>query len=160
MITTPSIALRPATPADSEFLYRVYAHTRYDELAPAGWPPEQVEAFLRMQFRAQDSYYREHFAGAAFDVIVCDGEPAGRFYVDRRADEIRIIDIALLPAERGAGVGTHLLTAVLAEAAAASKPVRLHVEAHNPAQRLYRRLGFSWTGTTGVYDLLEWCPPG
>ena len=52
----------------ADFLYRVYASTRYEELAPAGWPPEQVEAFLRMQFRAQDTHYRTHFPAAAFAV--------------------------------------------------------------------------------------------
>ncbi|MDY3558514.1 GNAT family N-acetyltransferase [Gemmata sp. JC673] len=158
MTTLPLVTLRPVVPADAEFLYRVYASTRYDELAPAGWPPERVESFLRMQFRTQDAHYREHFGRAAFDVIVCDDEPVGRFYVDHRADEIRVVDIALLPAFRGLGVGTRLLTGLLAEAAAANKPVRVHVEANNPAQRLYRRLGFVWTGTTGVYDLLERLP--
>ena len=159
MSTPPSLALRPATPADAEFLYRVYANTRYEELAPLQWPPEQIESFLRMQFRAQDTYYREHFAGAAFDVILCAGEPVGRLYVDRRPDEIRIVDIALLPECRGNGLGARLLTDLLAEAAGAGLPVRIHVEVHNSARHLYQRLGFVRTGTTGVYDLMEWRPP-
>ncbi|MBN9518952.1 GNAT family N-acetyltransferase [bacterium] len=154
----PPVALRPAGPDDAEFLYRVYASTRYEELAPAGWPPEQVEAFLRMQFRAQSKHYREYFPDASFDVVVCGAAAAGRLYVDRRADEIRIVDIALLPEFRRAGVGTCLLTGLLSEAAAAGVPVRINVEANNPAQGLYRRLGFERTGTTGVYDLMQWKP--
>jgi ribosomal protein S18 acetylase RimI-like enzyme len=155
----PPIALRPAGADDAEFLYQVYANTRYEELAPLNWPPEQVEAFLRMQFRAQDMHYREHYSAAAFDVILCDGEPSGRLIVDRRSDEIRVVDIALLPACRGKGVGTHLLTGLLAEAARAGLPVRIHVEVNNSARHLYQRLGFVRTGTTGVYDLMEWRPP-
>lgn len=155
----PPVALRPATPADAEFLYRVYASTRYEELAPAGWPPEQVEAFLRMQFRAQDMYYRQHFADAAFDVILCRGEPAGRLYLDRRPDEVRVVDIALLSAFRGAGIGTYLLTGVCSGAAGWGVPVRVHVEAFNPARRLYDRLGFVQIDTTGVYHRLEWTAP-
>ena len=50
-----------------------------------------------MPFDAQHAYYQEHYAGAAFDVILVDGQPAGRLYVARESDEIRIIDIALLP---------------------------------------------------------------
>jgi len=156
----PPLALRPATAADAEFLYRVYANTRYEELAPAGWPPEQVEAFLRMQFRAQDTHYRTHNPAAAFDIILVAGEPAGRLYVDRRPAEIRVVDISLLPEYRGRGAGSALFTALFAEAAAAGLPVRIHVEAFNPARRLYDRLGFVPIDTTGVYHLLEWVPPG
>lgn len=157
-MTHPVVTLRPVAPEDAEFLYRVYASTRYEELAPLNWPADQVEAFLRMQFRAQDTHYRAHFPSAAFDVIVVGGEPAGRLYVDRRADELHIIDIALLPAFRRLGIGTQLLTALLAEAGAAGVPVRIHVEVNNPAQTLYRRLGFVPVGTTGVYALMEWRP--
>ncbi len=158
-MSAPPLSLRPAGPADAEFLYRVYASTRLEELAPTGWPREQIEAFLRMQFRAQDTHYRSYFPDAAFDVIVCAGEPAGRLTVDRRPAEIRVVDIALLPEFRGRGAGSALLRALLAEAAAAGVPVRIHVEANNPARRLYDRLGFVQTDTTGVYHLLEWVPP-
>ena len=158
-MTRPPIDLRPAGPDDAEFLYRVYASTRYGELAPLRWPPEKVEAFLRMQFRAQDTHYRQYYPGAAFDVILVGGVPAGRLYVDRWPDEVRVVDIALLPEFRGAGVGTHLLAGLLAEAAAAGRRVSIHVEALNPARRLYQRLGFVKTSGSGVYDLMEWVPP-
>lgn len=152
----PPIDLRPAGSADEEFLYRVYASTRYDELAPLGWPTDRVEVFLRMQFRAQDAHYRQHYPAAAFDVILVGGEPAGRLYVDRWPDQVRVVDIALLPEFRGAGVGTFLLARLQAEAAAAGLPVSIHVETFNPALRLYQRLGFVKAGGNGVYDLMEW----
>jgi GNAT superfamily N-acetyltransferase len=155
-VTRPPIDLRPAGPADAEFLYRVYASTRYEELAPLCWEPAQVEAFLRMQFRAQDAHYRQHYPDAAFDVILLGGVPAGRLYVDRWPDQIRVMDITLLPEFRGAGVGTLLLTRLQAEATADGRRVSIHVERFNPARRLYQRLGFIPAGSTGVYDLLEW----
>jgi GNAT superfamily N-acetyltransferase len=152
---SPSVGLRPAGPDDAEFLYRVYASTRYEELAPLGWAPAQVEAFLRMQFRAQHLYYHEHFPDASYDVILCGGEPAGRLYVLRRPDELHIVDIALLPAFRRAGIGTLFLTRLLAEADVTGVPVRIQVETFNPARRLYHRLGFNTTGGNGVYNCLE-----
>ena len=136
--------------------YRVYASTRYEELAPLPWTAEQVEAFLQMQFRAQSLHYHTYNPDAAFDVILCGGAPAGRLYVDRRPDEIHIVDIALLPAFRRLGIGSRLLAGLLAEARDAGLPVRIHVEAKNPARNLYQRLGFVPTGMTGVYDLMEW----
>jgi ribosomal protein S18 acetylase RimI-like enzyme len=158
MVTRRPIDLRPAGPDDAEFLYRVYASTRSEELAPLGWSAEQTEAFLRMQFRAQDTYYRQHYPDAAFDVVLVGGAPAGRLYVDRWPAEIRIVDISLLPEFRRAGVGTALLTRLLAEADTAGVPVSIHVEAYNPARRLYERLGFVKARGTGVYDLMERLP--
>jgi GNAT superfamily N-acetyltransferase len=158
-VTLPPIDLRPAGPGDAEFLYRVYASTRYEELAPLGWDPERVEAFLRMQFHAQDTHYHEHYPIAAFDVVLVGGEPAGRLYVDRWPDQIRVVDVSLLPGFRGAGVGTFLLSRLQAEAAAAGVRVSIHVEAFNRARRLYQRLGFVKAGGTGVYDRMEWSPP-
>jgi ribosomal protein S18 acetylase RimI-like enzyme len=153
------LTLRPAGPGDGEFLYRVYASTRSEELEPVPWDEAQKEAFLRAQFGAQDRWYREHYRQATYAVIVVDGGPAGRLYVHRGDAEIRIVDIALLPEHRGNGVGTSLLGDLLAEADAAGKRVTIHVERLNPALRLYERLGFSVAEDKGVYLFLE-RPPG
>ena len=72
---------------------------------------------------AQDAYYREHYDPATFDVIVVDGEPIGRLYVARWDDEIRIIDITLVPEHRRRGLGTALLRELLDEGARTGKRV-------------------------------------
>ena len=153
-----STTLRPITEEDQPFLRRVYASTRAEEMAVVPWTEEEKEEFLRFQFDAQHKYYMEQFPRAAFDLIVRDGEPVGRLYVDRRADEIRLIDIALLPEHRGAGLGGAIMRDILAEGAAAEKLVRIHVEQDNPAMRLYLRLGFEKIEEQGVYHLMEWKP--
>jgi ribosomal protein S18 acetylase RimI-like enzyme len=86
-------------------------------------------------------------------------ERIGRIYVDRRADEICLVDIALLPQHRGGGIGTALIEDLLREAREAGKPLRCHVEQNNRAIGLYRRLGFRPIAQTGVYHQLEWTPP-
>lgn len=153
-----AVALRPIGPGDEPFLCRVYASTREEELRPVPWTAAQKAAFLRQQFQAQHAYYQERYTGTRFDVILRDGEPIGRLYVARWDDEIRIVDIALLPEHRGGGIGTAILRSLLAEAAAAGKPVRIHVERQNPARRLYERLGFVPIADKGVYYLMEWTP--
>lgn len=152
------ITLRPITSEDTDFLYQVYASTRADELAIVDWSQEQKDAFLQMQFDAQHRYYQEYYANASFDVILRDSQPIGRLYLDRREDEVRIVDIAILPEHRNAGVGTALLRDIMSEAASMDKVVTIHVEKFNPALRLYRRLGFRQKGDSGVYFLLEWSP--
>lgn len=158
MTTTARPGLRPAGSGDAELLYRIYASTREDELAVVPWEAVQKEAFLRMQFAAQDRYYHATFPAASYDLIVSGEEVLGRLYVDRGEAAWLVLDIALLPEHRGRGIGARLLTDVLAEAGAAAKPVQIHVERFNPAQRLYDRLGFRQIADKGVYLLLEWTP--
>ena len=150
----PRLSLREAGVDDREFLFRVFASTRDEELEVAGWTAEEVESFLRMQFEAQDRFYREHYEGTTFAVIECDDMPAGRLYLARWPDEIRIMDIALLPDHRGSGIGTALLRDVIEEAERDGKRVSIHVERNNPARRLYARLGFREVEDRGVYLFL------
>ncbi|MFC5490936.1 GNAT family N-acetyltransferase [Dokdonella soli] len=149
-------ALRPTRPEDLGFLQEVYAGTRADELARTPWSAEQKQAFVRMQFDAQHTYYRQQFADAAYEVILLDGVPVGRLYTDRRADEIRILDIALLPEYRNCGIGSRYLRDIQEEAQQAGRAVRIHVEMFNPARRLYDRMGFRPVQEDGVYLLMEW----
>ena len=152
------LTLRPITPGDKDFLFRVYASTREDDLALVDWSETEKAAFLQMQFEAQHTHYTEHFGQANFDLILLAGEPVGRLYLDRRDDEIRIIDIALLTEHRRQGIGSRLLKQILAEGESAGLPVRIHVERYNPALHLYYRLGFQQIGDEGVYFLMEWTP--
>lgn len=139
---------------DAEFLFEVYASTRAEELGGVDWDEAQKDAFLRQQFGAQHAWYTTQYDSASFHVVVVDGHPAGRLYVARWAEEMRIMDIALLPQHRGHGVGRALLDDLIAEAAAAAKPLTIHVERFNPALRLYLRLGFTVAEDKGVYLLL------
>ena len=123
------------------------------------WDDGAKRAFVEAQFDAQDHHYRTHYTHTSYDVIVVDGEPAGRLYVARWEREIRIVDIALLPAFRGRGIGGALVGALIEEADAAGKPLSIHVEHTNRARRLYERLGFRPVGDEGVYVLMERPPP-
>lgn len=143
---------------DDAFLCRVYGGTRSEELALTGWDDAQKDAFVRMQFDAQTAWWAEQYTGVSYDVVLVDGEPAGRLYVARWPAEIRIVDIALVPDHRGRGVGTSLLRSILDEGDEAGKPVTIHVERFNPAQTLYKRLGFEPVADKGVYLLLSHPP--
>ena len=152
------VTLRPTTDDDREFLVSVYAATRDEELSQVDWAPGQREAFLHMQFDAQDLQYRQANPHGTFDVIEVDGQPAGRLYVDRRPTDIRIVDIALLPQFRGAGIGRRLIEGLQDEASASGRSVSIHVEIHNRAAELYGRLGFVVAADLGVYRRMEWSP--
>ena len=155
-LLSQGFALRSETDDDIAFLMRLYASTREEELAPVPWSVEQKQAFLASQFQAQRHHYRTYIAGCAFDVLECRGVPAGRLYLEARASQLYIVDIALLPEWRGQGLGTAILEALQAAAGTIGKGVGIMVEKYNPALRLYRRLGFTDVADHEIYLELEW----
>lgn len=153
-----AVELRPAGEADTELLFAVYAASRREPLAPLGWDRATVDAFLRTQFEAEQRDWQHHQPGAECHVVLRDGEPVGRLYLASNENELRVMDITLLPEHQGQGIGTALIGELLVEAARTRRTVRTHVERNNPAVRLYRRLGFLHAATRGTAWLLEWTP--
>jgi GNAT superfamily N-acetyltransferase len=149
------LALRPFRDADMAFLCEVFCATRLQEFLQGGMPAAQAEALLANQFAIQHDYYRRHYPHGRFDIIVCGDSRVGRLYHDWQGDAVQLIDIALLPAYRGAGIGTRLLRAMVAEAARKGMPMRLYVEFNNPVRKLYAALGFVSAGENGVYELMH-----
>jgi ribosomal protein S18 acetylase RimI-like enzyme len=149
-------SLRPEVPEDEPFLLDLYAATRKEELDAVGWPPEVRQAFLKMQFNAQKQGYHATFPNAQFAIILSGGMGVGRIVINRGPDDFLLVDIALLPPNRGRGIGTTLLQELLREAANEKKPVRLSVFTGERASRLYQRLGFRKTGHAAGRDQMEW----
>ncbi len=147
--------LRERRDADLPFLCELYASTREDELRPVPWPEEAKRAFLADQFAKQHAHYLQHYPGALWLVLEAQGEPVGRIYLYPTASDIRLMDVALVPAWRGRGVGTRLMRALSAHADASGCIVSLHVEPNNSALALYRRLGWTEVETRGYYLYME-----
>jgi ribosomal protein S18 acetylase RimI-like enzyme len=154
-----TIRLRPVLPDDDAFLFSVYASTRTEEMKLVDWTAAQKQEFLQMQFRAQNHAYTENYPGAEFQLILLDELPIGRLYVQYMGNEIRVMDISLLPQYRGRGIGSHLLDEILEEGAESNRPVTIHVERFNPALHLYERLGFCQVSDHGVHWFMKWLPP-
>jgi len=152
-----SVTLRPAADEDRPFMLRVYAGVREPELEASGMPREQWAPFVAQQFEAQSQAYAD-YRDTSFEVVLVDGEPVGRLIVARWPEELRVVDIALLPEYRGRGIGEGLMRSVLEEADARGVKASIHVERLNPARRLYLRLGFRPVTEDGVYLLLERAP--
>jgi ribosomal protein S18 acetylase RimI-like enzyme len=152
------LTLRPATADDYDLMRRLYHSTRVEEMQHFPFDDAQKRAFLDQQFAAQFEHYRVHYPTCERNIIELDGVPVGRLWIDEWRDQIRLVDITLMPESRGTGIGTKLLLDVLSRGTAAKKPVTIHVEGFNPALRLYERLGFRKIDTNGVYYLMEWRP--
>jgi ribosomal protein S18 acetylase RimI-like enzyme len=148
--------LRAATPDDESFLRSLYASTRADELQAAGLPAAQQEALLALQFNAQQMAYGAQYPEADHQIVLVNGEPAGRLLVNRSREEIRLVDISLLPQYRNRTIGASFIRQLQTEAQGSGIPLTLHVARTNPAVRFYQRLGFLQTGETGSHLQMAW----
>jgi GNAT superfamily N-acetyltransferase len=154
-----TVELRPVTEADDPFLLSVYASTREQELAQAEWVEGQKEMFLRWQFDMQRREYDARFPHPVYNVIVVDDQPAGRIWVGSDDEQIRLLDIALLPQFQNRGVGTALVQRLMSQAATRGKVLRHMVFVlNNNAERFYERLGFKRIEDLGAYKHMEWDP--
>ena len=152
-----TLTLREVAADDDDFLLVVYGSTRAEELAPVPWSPEQKQAFLTMQFNAKRSDYQQRYPDAEYDVILMDQQPVGRLWIGRDENQIRLLDIALLPEAQNKGVGTALLRNLIAEATESRKPLRHMVFVYNSnADRFYERLGFKMIEDLGAYKHMEY----
>ena len=151
-----AIKLRPVAEGDAGFLFEIYVGTR-DDAASVEWTAEERESFLRMQFEAQRTDYQNRFPTSEHSIILVDGVACGRIWVNRGKDEIRLLDISLLPESRGRGTGRVLLNGLIAESHEAGVPLRHSVYiANEAALRFYSRLGFEVIEEFDLYVLMEW----
>lgn len=146
------VSSRRLCPEDMAFLLSVFASTRSLELDVLAAEGQGPEAFVRMQFDAQSRHYKTSYPGAEHSVVLVNGEPAGRVVVDRSGAEILVVDIALLPRFRDAGVGSALVAGLLEEADAGGLPLRCHVwEGNDGALRFWQRHGLVAQGVEGAH---------
>ncbi len=143
--------LRPATPDDSDILFRIHraAMGEYLEQAFGPW----TEEFDREQ-------HEQWLSAGRAQVILVGDEIAGALDVEWRADAALLYRIGIDPPFQGRGLGTAIVRDLLTECGERRLPARLHVFPHNPARHLYERLGFRETGRDAASIVMQWDPPG
>jgi len=151
-----ALRLRPVRTDDEGFLFRVYSSTREDEISNLPWDDHQRNSFMQMQFAAQRADYSRRFPDGEHQIIILEDQCAGRLHLARSEDEIRILDIALLPEYRNREIGSFIIEELRREASKTNRPVRIYVEQNNRALNLFDRIGFVIVQDIGSHFLLEW----
>jgi ribosomal protein S18 acetylase RimI-like enzyme len=150
------ITLKKATESDEKFIEKLYFSTRKDEFAILGWSEIQLEMFLKMQFESQQQSYKMQFPEAESSVIKKGEISVGRLIVERTENEIRLVDIALLPEFRGQEIGGEIIKDLISEAENRRLPLTLTVlKTNDGALRLYQRLGFKSVADDAIYISME-----
>jgi ribosomal protein S18 acetylase RimI-like enzyme len=138
--------------SDQGFLHGLYRSLREPELSLVPWSEEQKAAFVASQFAAQHQHYLSAYPNGLFQIIKMDDLCVGRFYVSQSEDQIRIIDLTILPEFRGRGIGTQILSETLESA---GKRVTIYLESFSESVGLFERLGFRIVKDEGIYVLWE-----
>jgi ribosomal protein S18 acetylase RimI-like enzyme len=149
------LSVRRIADPDLPFLQALYAATRADEVASTGWAPAECARFLAQQFGCQHRYYQDHYADAEFLLIVRGDQPVGRLYWRSEGEGATLIDVSLVPEERGRGLGSALMQLLAGLADRDGLAITLHVEPANPALHLYRRFGFEPIGDNSIYTKMR-----
>ncbi len=153
------VSFRPETPADEPYLRELIVEAVGQELGAGSWPEPMRSHLLGIQYTQRRYAVRVHYAEGESRIILADGAPAGWIYVAALPDEIRIAEIMVMAGYRSCGVGSEVIRRIVSDAAAAGKPVRLHVNVTNVrAGEFYQRLGFQRIGGDDLQHLMERIP--
>lgn len=122
--------------ADAEFLQSLFiANSPLTGILPT--------PLLEQQARMQAAGFATQFPQSLRLIVWRGTAPIGRLIIDWDQDGCsHCIDIAVLPQDKGAGIGSALLTAWIEVSQSLGRDCQLMVEADNRARNLYRRLGF------------------
>ncbi|MFT6864747.1 MAG: ribosomal protein S18 acetylase RimI-like enzyme [Akkermansiaceae bacterium] len=160
MLGEAEVSLRPETPEDFSFLEELVFAVREGEAGFRELLLSERIALLKEQTRLQVHHYRKVYPNAHFMLIEAEGKPVGRYYVHQALDHLLIVELSILPAFQGHGIGRQLIKSAQAEAIRTKVPVRLSVEMENPAMLFYEGLGFVRTKTEASHQAMVWMPPG
>lgn len=150
--------MRPARDSDRIFMESLYKSTR-DDLRLIDAEEDFIEELIDMQQNAQSEGYGDKFPNAMYFIIEKHNERVGRVVVDFGPNEVRLVDIAIIPAARGNGFGKGVIQALQMAAAKICVPLTLCVYKTNvDAYRLYLSLGFQVADTSPTNDMLMWYP--
>ena len=130
------LTVRPTLPQDEQFLYQLVYQTMSEQLFAWTWDPNIREQLLDLQIRAKHGSYAAEYPHANHGIIVWDNEPVGRLIVDRSGEFHVLVDIAILPKYRSAGIGTRIILGLCMEADLVKKKLRLQVSITNPRKLL------------------------
>ena len=129
-----SVALRPATTADSEFCFQLHKAAMGDYITAIwGWDEQR-----------QRDFHGRSFNPGRWQIITADGTDIGMIDVEYRPAEIYLSRIEIHPKYQGDGIGTRIISALIDEAGRNGQDLVLDVlTVNHRAQALYRRLGMT-----------------
>ena len=140
-----NIDLRPTTDRDYDWLFELKRVSMM----------EYVEKIFGWDESVQSELFGRNFQPEAISIVTVDGCDAGMVETEETPTHLFLKRIEILPEFQKQGIGTRIISKLVADARAGSLPTRLRVFKINPARNLYRRLGFRVVGETALHLEME-----
>jgi ribosomal protein S18 acetylase RimI-like enzyme len=151
-----SVSRRPAVEEDDVFLFELFKAVRAPAFAVAPMPAAQLDLLMSIQYAAQKQSYSAQYPDSDHQLVLVDGNAAGRIWICRAPAGHRLVDIALLPPYQNLGIGALLVKEAILEAGRAGVPLRCSVALSNAGSlRFHQRLGFRIVSQDEVYAELS-----
>lgn len=132
---TADFSLRTATESDVPLLLELWRDSMSPKFSALGILPSEENSLHRVLMRFECA-----------EVILLKDNPVGLLKVDRDGKHWKLIQILLNPTVQRRGIGTRLITNLIAEAQSSGASLILSVLKQNSALALYLRLGFVVVG--------------
>lgn len=136
------IRVRPALDSDAEFVFVLTeaCMRRYAEATWGAWDAEKT---------------RKSFFPKTHSITLFDEVDVGCYELIEEPARFQLNKLYILPPYQNRGIGTEILRRMLSQSQTAHKSIHLSVLAVNPAQALYRRLGFKIESQTSERILMK-----
>lgn len=155
------IRLRMTRSADAVLERNLHDSSRND-LQLIDGDREFIRSVMDFQYQAKNVGHGDSYPDAHYYMIEKAGDVVGRLVIDFGHNEVRVVDITVLPAWHGQGIGQTVIQAMQKVAGSLRLPVVLTALLNNqPALSLYRKLGFRLDPDNRPGDirlLLRWEP--
>lgn len=150
------LRMHPQYSEDQVFLNHLY-RTRRTDLQQLHASPEVIDQLISLQQLMQIKTYEHQFPDAQYFIIHFGEQAIGQIIIDVTKSYLHLIDIALLPAFQGRGIGHQLVQSLLTYASALTYDVHLSVQKNNiVAKNLYTSQGFKMVNEDDVFEKMIW----
>ncbi len=127
---------------DMEFLWRLNSLVMKDYVTQTwGWDEDW-----------QRQHFVKNFDKNTGEILVFDNADIGFYRVIEEQNETFLVSILILPEFQKNGIGTKLIQDLILKK---RNPIRLQVLKVNPAQSLYKRLGFKQVSETETHLIMK-----
>lgn len=140
-------SLKMATQEDYDFIYNLKKTTMKDYVIKTwgSWDEDLQRNFFSRELKAIE-----------YQIIVVKNENIGIFAFSRNETSIVVDEIQILPKYQNKGIGTLILSEIIANAQKAKIETTLRVlKVNSMAQKFYNKLGFEKIGDTETHFLLS-----
>ncbi|SNT05193.1 MULTISPECIES: GNAT family N-acetyltransferase [unclassified Azospirillum] len=135
------LSVQIALPSDRPALRRII-HADAEEML-SSTPPAARGMMITVQVEGRLNLYRRGHPEAVTLLLFNKGEPVGLVVLDRHArGRMTLLELVILPALRGQGLGAEALRAICALADMAGDSITTAIFYDNPATGMLQRAGF------------------